>query len=143
MIREHTNAIIRALKDEFNIIVYDETIKQGFKEPCFHVLLIPSIERKNIRTYDFNLTYIIKYFTNNTNDPYNESIDIYGHLCLLLERINGVNCTEFGYNYSDRVLSVECTYKLRGITQEEFELMRNMKYEIKRCEIFKSGDFEV
>lgn len=143
MIKEHTSAIIKALKDEFNITVYDETLRQGFKEPCFHVLLIPSIERKNIHTYDFNLTYIIKYFTNNTDDPYNESIEMYERLCLLLKVINGVNCTNFSYNYNDGVLSVECAYKLRGITKEEFELMRNMEYEIRKHKIFKVGDFEI
>jgi len=102
--------------DKYNI--YTETVKQGFKEPCFFIMVLNSEETPMMGTRYFReYSLDIHYFPRNRNDKNDEIIEVAEKLFDALEYVtidngNKIRGLKRNYEIVDDVLHFFITYKV-------------------------------
>ncbi len=119
MINNVINGIAGALHETFgdDYTIYTESIKQGFKEPCFSIITLEptseqAIAAHYLREYPFN----IMYFPKDENHAKSEMYHMVERLFLAIEYINVLDnlrrASKMRYEIVDGVLHFFVTYSM-------------------------------
>ncbi len=127
------DAIIKVLS-EFNINIYDETVKQGFKEPCFFIKFIVNTHKKlKTNRYIRYNTLELLYFSNKKNfyedydamsEKLNSSLEL---IYIENEEIYIRASGEITSEVKDNVLHVTVDYNYHLITKEEISKLKSLE----------------
>lgn len=128
MVNEIVNGITKAIYDEYgeSCKIYTESIKQGFKEPCFFVAVLDSDQARIIgNRYQKNIAIDVHYFPG-TEAKNKEMRSVAEALYSILGRItllNGdmLNGFQLHYETVEEVLHFFVTYKPIMKYQQEAE----------------------
>ncbi|MBR2504419.1 MAG: hypothetical protein IKB61_00555 [Elusimicrobiaceae bacterium] len=134
------NDIINGLAVKLNEVfgadykIYKESIEQGFREPCFSIVLLESLNTPKLQNrYLRETAFDIHYFPKSTTGAKNEMYEIAEQLILALEHItvkdNGVDSlcrgSKMRYEIVDNVLHFFVNYDL--FVMKELEKSDGMK----------------
>lgn len=119
MINNVINGVAGALHETFgdDYTIYTESIKQGFKEPCFSIITLEptseqAIANHYLREYPFN----IMYFPKDENNAKSEMYHMVERLFLAMEYINVLDnlrrASKMRYEIVDGVLHFFVTYSM-------------------------------
>lgn len=89
--------IAKALNTEFqdNVTIYDESIEQDFKEPCFLISTIKAAESKVLnRRYKFSQSFVIQYFPKSKKNANEEMYRVADKMMGALEYIEQLGTGE-------------------------------------------------
>ena len=89
-----------------NIDIYSESIKQGFKEPCFFIKTVSTSEDKMLASRYFrNNSFDIHYFPSENSEKNKEMLNIAEDLYLNMEFISLVNGDElYGHKLKHEII---------------------------------------
>lgn len=127
------DGVIKTLS-QLNVNIYDETVKQGFKEPCFFVKFIVNTHKKlKTNRYIRYNTLELLYFSNKKNfyedyDTMSEKLNsllelIYIESEEIYIRANG----EITSEVKDNVLHVTVDYNYHLITKEDISKLKSLE----------------
>lgn len=130
------NGISCALHETFGdeYTIYTESIKQGFKEPCFHIIALQPTNEQAIDTYylrDYPMN--IMYFPKDENHAKTEMYNMAERLFLAVEYIKVLDnlrrASKMRYEIVDGVLHFFVTYSMyvKEITAAE-PAMETLEY---------------
>lgn len=130
------DGVIKVLS-EFNINIYDETVKQGFKEPCFFIKFIVNTHKKlKTNRYIRYNTLELLYFSDKKNfhedydamsEKLNSSLEL---IYIEKEKIYIRASGEITSEVKDNVLHVTVDYKYHLITKEEISKLKSLEQEV-------------
>ncbi|WP_199856165.1 phage tail terminator family protein [Clostridium botulinum] len=133
------------LDKEFpNINIYNESIQQGFEEPCFFIKILNSSQNKelNIR-YKKNILFDIHYFSDK-EDINSDCLDVADKLYEILEYIKVENdlykASNMTHEVIDGVLHFMLQFNYHVIKEvEKIPIMRNLQTEVNKLGDRKKG----
>lgn len=97
MINGIVAGIAKALNLEFqdSVTIYDESIEQDFKEPCFLISTIKTAESKVLnRRYKFSQSFVIQYFPKSKRNANEEMYRVADRMMGVLEYIEQLGTEE-------------------------------------------------
>lgn len=115
MINSIIEGISISLNNAFNYKIYTENIEQGFKEPCFFIQSVSTLEKKQLMgRYQKTNLFDILYFPKGKNSNA-ECLEVAENLYSLLEYIedsnnNLLHGTSMNYKIADGILHFFVNY---------------------------------
>ena len=117
-----------------NIRIYDETVKQGFKEPCFFVkFLVNTHEKIKTNRYIRYNTLELLYFSDKEDskqdyDEMSEKLnDLLEYIYIESEEINIRASGEITSEVKDDVLHISVDYNYHLVTLDDKKKMKNLE----------------
>lgn len=127
------DGVIKVLS-KFNINIYDETVKQGFKEPCFFIKFIVNTHKKlKTNRYIRYNTLELLYFSDKKNfyedydamsEKLNSSLEL---IYIENEKIYIRASGEITSEVKDNVLHVTVNYNYHLITKEKISKLNSLE----------------